>query len=191
MRSGSFVVDGTRQDLSAVSLEDGSLRRFDRELLLDESVPNVEWQTAEHHSDGKHPRGDMALRWYSVVVDCQDVRKQATWWAQALDWTIIYESDDECVIIPSWVDETVMRQTPWDRIGPGMVFVPVPESKTVKNRLHMDLAPHTSQDRDAEIERLEELGAKRVDVGQSRDVSWTVLADPEGNEFCVLSSREQ
>ena len=133
----------------------------------------------------------MALRWYSVVVDCQDVRKQATWWAQALDWTIIYESDDECVIIPSWVDETVMRQTPWDRIGPGMVFVPVPESKTVKNRLHMDLAPHTSQDRDAEIERLEELGAKRVDVGQSRDVSWTVLADPEGNEFCVLSSREQ
>ena len=70
-----------------------------------------------------------------------------------------------------------------------MVPVPIPESKSVKNRLHIDLAPHTSQDRDAEIERLERLGAILVDVGQSDDVSWTVLADPEGNEFCVLSSR--
>jgi hypothetical protein len=71
-----------------------------------------------------------------------------------------------------------------------MVFVRVPEGKSVKNRLHIDLAPHTSQDRDAEIARLERLGAKRVDVGQSADVSWTVLSDPEGNEFCVLSSRD-
>jgi predicted enzyme related to lactoylglutathione lyase len=57
--------------------------------------------------------------------------------------------------------------------------------------LHLDLAPCASQDRDAEIARLEQLGARRVDVGQSDDVSWTVLADPEGNEFCVLSSCEQ
>jgi hypothetical protein len=133
----------------------------------------------------------MALRWYSVVVDCLDVRKQAAWWAQALGWTVVYDTDEECVIIPSWVDEQVMRTTPWDRTGPGMVFVPVPEGKSVKNRLHIDLAPHTSQDRDAEIARLEQLGARRVDVGQSPDVSWTVLADPEGNEFCVLSSRDR
>jgi hypothetical protein len=133
----------------------------------------------------------MALRWYSVVVDCLDVRKQAAWWAQALGWTVVYDTDEECVIIPSWVDEQVMRATPWDRTGPGMVFVPVPEGKSVKNRLHIDLAPHTSQDRDAEIGRLEQLGARRVDVGQSPDVSWTVLADPEGNEFCVLSSRDR
>jgi hypothetical protein len=133
----------------------------------------------------------MALRWYSVVVDCLDVRKQAAWWAQALGWTVRYDTDEECVIIPSWVDEQVMRTTPWDRTGPGMVFVPVPEGKSVKNRLHIDLAPHTSQDRDAEIARLEQLGARRVDVGQSHDVSWTVLADPEGNEFCVLSSRDR
>ena len=132
----------------------------------------------------------MALRWYSVVVDCLNVREQAAWWARALDWTAVYESDEECVIIPSWADEEVLRQTPWDRTGPGMVFGVVPEGKSVKNRLHIDLAPHTSQDRDAEIERLERLGAKRVDVGQSADVSWTVLADPEGNEFCVLSSRD-
>jgi hypothetical protein len=132
---------------------------------------------------------DMALRWYTVVVDCREVRAQAAWWAEALDWKFAYESDDECVLIPSWVDEAVMRETPWERIGPGLVFVPVPEGKTVKNRLHIDLAPHTSQDREAEIARLERLGATRVDIGQGPDVSWTVLADPEGNEFCVLSSR--
>jgi len=133
----------------------------------------------------------MALRWYSVVVDCSDARRQAAWWAEALDWTVQFESDEECVIIPSWADELVVRDTPWERTGPGMVFVPVPEGKTVKNRLHIDLAPHTSQDRDAEIARLERLGARRVDVGQSADVTWTVLADPEGNEFCVLSSRDR
>ena len=132
----------------------------------------------------------MALRWYTTVIDCLDVRKQAAWWAEALDWQLIHESDDECVIIPGWVDQQVMQETPWERIGPGLVFVTVPEGKTVKNRLHIDLAPHTSQDRDAEISRLEGLGARRVDVGQADDASWTVLADPEGNEFCVLSSRD-
>ena len=132
----------------------------------------------------------MALRWYTVVVDCQDVAKQAAWWAEALDWKVIYEAAEECVIIPSWVDEEIMKETPWERIGPGMVFVPVPEGKVVKNRLHLDLAPHTSQDREAEIARLERLGARRVDVGQGDDPSLTVLADPEGNEFCVLSSRD-
>lgn len=132
----------------------------------------------------------MALRWYTTVVDCLNVRKQAAWWAEALEWQLIHESDDECVIIPGWVDQKVMQETPWERIGPGLVFVTVPEGKTIKNRLHIDLAPHTSQDRDAEITRLEGLGARRVDVGQADDASWTVLADPEGNEFCVLSSRD-
>ena len=133
----------------------------------------------------------MALKWYSVVVDCLDVRAQAAWWAEALDWQVIYETDEECVIIPSWVDEEVVREMPWERVGQGLVFVAVPEAKTVKNRLHLDLAPHTSQDREAEIARLEALGARRVDVGQPADASFTVLADPEGNEFCVLSSRDQ
>jgi predicted enzyme related to lactoylglutathione lyase len=132
----------------------------------------------------------MALRWYSVVVDCADVKAQAAWWAEALDWRLIIETDDECVIIPSWVDEQTMRETPWERVGPGIVFVPVPEGKAVKNRLHLDFAPHTSQDRDAEIARLLELGAQRVNVGQPEGPGWTVLADPEGNEFCVLSSRD-
>jgi hypothetical protein len=109
---------------------------------------------------------------------------------EALDWKLIHDTESECVIIPSWVDEASLRDSPWERIGPGMVFVPVPEGKSVKNRLHIDLAPHTSQDRDAEIARLERLGAKRVDVGQPVAASWTVLSDPEGNEFCVLSSRD-
>lgn len=132
----------------------------------------------------------MVLRWYSVVVDCHDVRKQADWWAEALGWKTIYATDDECVNVPGWVDEDSLKDVPWERLGPGMVFVPVPEGKTVKNRLHLDLAPHTSQDRDAEITRLESLGARRADVGQPADASFTVLTDPEGNEFCVLSSRD-
>jgi hypothetical protein len=142
-----------------------------------------------HRTDSRI--GDvMVLRWYTVVVDCRDVKKQARWWAEALGWQIIHDTEDECVILPSWVDKALLQETPWERIGPGMVFVPVPEGKSVKNRLHIDLAPHTSQDRDAEIARLERLGARRVDVGQRTDASWTVLSDPEGNEFCVLSSRD-
>jgi predicted enzyme related to lactoylglutathione lyase len=71
------------------------------------------------------------------------------------------------------------------------VFVPVPEGKTVKNRLHIDLAPLAGDDQDAEVRRLEALGATRVDVGQDNEkVRWVVMADPEGNEFCVLSPRD-
>jgi hypothetical protein len=68
---------------------------------------------------------------------------------------------------------------------PGLLFVNVPEPKTVKNRLHLDFRP---EDRDGEVERLLALGAVRADIGQG-DQSWVVLADPEGNEFCILSSR--
>jgi len=132
----------------------------------------------------------MALRWYTVVVDCRDVAAQAGWWAEVLGWQKIYEADDEVVLVPGYLTEEMAREMPWERTPPGLVFVPVPEGKTVKNRLHIDLAPHTSDDRDAEIDRLLELGATRVEVGQAADVSWTVLADPEGNEFCVLSSRD-
>jgi hypothetical protein len=132
----------------------------------------------------------MALRWYTVVIDCHDVAAQAAWWREALDWQVVYEAPDEVVLIPGNVDVETVRATPWERRGPGLVFVKVPEDKQVKNRLHLDLAPHTSQDRDAEIQRLLDLGARRVDVGQSADVGWEVLADPEGNEFCVLSARD-
>ena len=132
----------------------------------------------------------MALRWYSVVVDCHDIAAQVRWWAEVLDWHIFYESDDEAVLIPKHASLEKLRSMPWEEVPPGLIFVPVPEDKQVKNRLHLDLAPHTSDDRDAEIARLLALGATRVEVGQSDDATWDVLADPEGNEFCVLSARE-
>lgn len=133
----------------------------------------------------------MTLRWYSVVIDTPDPVALSRWWAEAIDWQVVYESAEEVALMPSYIrSEDDARAMEWERIPPGLVFVKVSEPKTLKNRLHIDLAPHTSQDRDAEIERLESLGATRVDVGQGADVSWTVLADPEGNEFCVLSSRD-
>ncbi len=138
----------------------------------------------------------MALKWYTIVVDSHDPQAQARWWGEVLDWPLVYDTPDEAVIVPRHAAEEpehVADLDAWMRRGQGLVFVPVPEGKTVKNRLHIDLAPHTSQDRDAEIARLLDLGATRVDVGQDEDtdeVTWTVLADPEGNEFCVLSSRD-
>jgi hypothetical protein len=136
----------------------------------------------------------MSVRWYSVVVDCSDISAQSRWWAQVLDWRIIYEDASEVVVVPPYVAEHAAAQTPPppDREhGPGLIFVAVPDRKSAKNRLHIDLAPPADQDQDAEVRRLEALGARRVDIGQDRDkVSWVVMADPEGNEFCVLSPRD-
>jgi len=132
----------------------------------------------------------MSVRWYSVVVDCNDVSAQSRWWAQVLDWRIIYEDPREVVVVPPYVaDET--EPVPVRERGPGLIFVPVPEGKSVKNRLHIDLAPPLGQDQEEEVIRLESLGARRVDIGQARDkVNWVVMADPEDNEFCVLSPRD-
>jgi predicted enzyme related to lactoylglutathione lyase len=113
----------------------------------------------------------MAVRFYQLVIDSHDPRRLARFWAAVLDQQILYESDDEVIV---GADEHAY---------PGLCFVPVPETKSIKNRLHIDLDP---DDRDAEVERILALGARRVDVGQGPDVTWVVLADPEGNEFCVL-----
>jgi Glyoxalase-like domain len=115
----------------------------------------------------------MALEWEQTVVDSRDPPGLGHWWVQALGWVVINDDPDEFEIRPSP-----------DRL-PGLIFVPVPDQKAVKNRLHLDFRPG---DRDAEVSRLLALGATRVDVGQG-EPSWVVLADPEGNEFCVLSSR--
>ena len=119
----------------------------------------------------------MAIRWYTVVVDCRDVAAQAAWWAEVLGWQKVYEAPDEVVVVSP------------DRREPGLVFVTVPEEKARKNRLHLDLAPPADGDLAAEVARLEGLGAKRADIGQ-QDVPWVVLEDPEGNEFCVLTPRD-
>ncbi|HEX5114322.1 MAG TPA: VOC family protein [Pseudonocardiaceae bacterium] len=128
----------------------------------------------------------MSVRWYTTVVDCHDIKAQARWWGEVLGWVVGYEADDEMVIVPPRAMSG--QDIPLDEQGPGLVFVPVPEGKTVKNRLHIDLAPAPDDDHAAEVARLERLGAKRIDVGQG-DSRWVVLADPEGNEFCVLTPR--
>jgi predicted enzyme related to lactoylglutathione lyase len=115
----------------------------------------------------------MPLSLHHVVVDTRDLPRLARFWSEALRWPILSERDREIVIGPS------------DDAPVGMCFMPVADGKTVKNRLHLDLTT-SAEDRDAEIERLLALGARRVDIGQTGDESWTVLADPEGNEFCVI-----
>jgi hypothetical protein len=129
----------------------------------------------------------MGIRWYSVVIDCKDVQAQASWWGQALGWVKSFEAPDEVVLVAPYV--LTDAATPVDRRGPELVFIPVPEGKSVKNRLHLDLAPFSGDDQAAEVSRLVGLGATPVDVGQG-DSTWVVLADPEGNEFCVLSPRD-
>jgi len=115
----------------------------------------------------------MPVRLHHIVVDTHDLPGLARFWTQALGWKILSERDREIVIGP-------------DESAPvGMCFMPVPDAKTVKNRVHLDLTT-SAEDRDEEIERLLALGARRVDVGQTGAESWTVLADPEGNEFCVV-----
>jgi hypothetical protein len=108
-----------------------------------------------------------------VTIDCADPGLLARFWAEALGWRITYESDEEVV-----VERPGGR--PNDEIA--LLFIKVPDEKVVKNRLHLDLRP---DDRDAEVARLQALGARRIDIGQG-DVTWVVMADPAGNEFCVL-----
>ena len=112
-----------------------------------------------------------------IAVDAHDPALVARFWADALGWEVVESSPDGVSIAPAGG-------------GVGIDVLPVPEPKTVKNRLHLDLRADGST-QGAEVERLLGLGARRVDVGQGPDVSWTVLADPEGNEFCVLSRSVQ
>jgi Glyoxalase-like domain len=129
----------------------------------------------------------MASRFTEIVVDCHDTEAQAVFWAAVLGYRVVDSSDGDVEIAP-WDDEPAdlaeqIRRAP---IAPTLVFEPVPEGKTVKNRLHIDVSP-IDRTQEAEVERLIALGARHVDIGQGEQ-SWVVLADPEGNEFCVLRS---
>lgn len=115
----------------------------------------------------------MSLEWEQISVDAKDPVELGRWWANALGWFAVDEDPDEYEIRPA----------PDDR--PGLLFIAVPESKAVMNRLHLDLRP---DDRDAKVKRLIDLGATMADVGQGEQ-TWVVLADPEGNEFCLLKAR--
>jgi predicted enzyme related to lactoylglutathione lyase len=119
----------------------------------------------------------MPVRVHHIVVDAHDLPGLARFWAQALDWKVLSEREREIVIGP-------------DEDAPvGMCFMPVTDVKTVKNRVHLDLTSE-AEDRQTEIERLLALGARQVNVGQTGAESWTVLADPEGNEFCVIRPKK-
>ncbi len=111
-----------------------------------------------------------------MCVDSAEPRKIASFWEAALGWRRTFDEDDQVCIEPP-------KGSPEDGVAPDILFLRVPEGKAVKNRLHLDLRP---KDQTAEVARLEALGARRVDVGQGPDCTWVVLADPDGNEFCVL-----
>lgn len=123
----------------------------------------------------------MTSRFTEVTVDCHDPERLAAFWCEVLGFTVIDRSEGK-VEIGSWVptvEEIRARQMP-----PTVMFIRVPEAKTVKNRLHLDVSPIDSSTAD-EVTRLLGLGATTVDVGQGPDRSWVVMADPEGNEFDV------
>jgi hypothetical protein len=114
----------------------------------------------------------MSLRFSELCIDAADVHALGAWWARVLGWPSEVTEDDD-----------VRLRAP-DGSGPNWVFLPVPDAKVVKNRIHLDFTP---DDQRAEVDRLIGLGARRVDIGQG-EPSWVVLADPEGNEFCVLAA---
>jgi hypothetical protein len=115
----------------------------------------------------------MGLAWEQIIVDAEDPAALGHWWQNALGWVVVNDDPEEFEIRPA-ADQM-----------PGLLFVRVPEKKTVKNRLHLDFRP---VDQDEEVERMLALGAVRASIGQGEQ-SWVVLADPEGNEFCILRSR--
>ncbi|MBW8483469.1 VOC family protein [Actinomadura parmotrematis] len=110
----------------------------------------------------------------AVVVDCADPRALARFWGEAMGWTAHETTGDH-----------VRLRSPAN-VGPYLEFLRTPAARTWWNRLHLDLAPDRGDDKAAHVARLQALGAAPADIGQG-DVPWTVMADPEGNEFCVLA----
>lgn len=115
----------------------------------------------------------MPVSLHHIVIDAHDMPGLARFWADVLGWKILSVREREVVV---GAHETA---------SVGLCFMPVTDRKMVKNRLHLDLTS-SPEDREAEISRILALGATRVEIGQTGEESWTVLADPEGNEFCVV-----
>jgi predicted enzyme related to lactoylglutathione lyase len=125
----------------------------------------------------------MPTRLVHLAFDANDVSSLSRFWAAALGWEVADEEEDEATVAPAGFGYP----------GPGavpIVFVPVPERKEVKSRVHLDLATSSAEHQAELVGRLTGLGGKRIDIGQA-DVPWVVMADPEGNEFCVLEPRDE
>ncbi|WP_431034841.1 VOC family protein [Streptomyces sp. P6-2-1] len=127
----------------------------------------------------------MTSRFTELAVDCADPRALARFWCAVLDY-VVYEDEDDGDFVSIGAPGTEAARPGY--APPSIGFARVPEGKTVKNRLHIDVNP-SDREQAAEVGRLLALGARHVDVGQGDDVSWVTLADIEGNEFCVLARR--
>jgi predicted enzyme related to lactoylglutathione lyase len=114
----------------------------------------------------------MPTRLSQVVLDANDPGALARFWAESLGWSIVIENEHE-VEVAGGADDI------------NLIFLPVTEVKTAKNRVHLDLASTSGDDQARKVEELIARGASHVDIGQG-NTPWVVLADPEGNEFCVL-----
>ena len=116
----------------------------------------------------------MGMRIYNITFDCADARALATFWSGLTGWHVFHDEDPEVLVAPHFPND-----------GTGMLFIPVPEGKTAKNRIHLDLAPEEGT-RDEAMSRAVELGATVLADHRREDGGgWVVLADPEGNEFCM------
>jgi hypothetical protein len=130
----------------------------------------------------------MASRLTEISLDCHDPDRLADFWTAALDWVVLDREPALVEIGPAGRDDgALLDAVRTGPVAPTMFLAQVAEDKVVKNRLHLDLSP-IDRSRDEEVDRLLALGATHADVGQSGEESWVVLADPEGNEFCVLRS---
>lgn len=109
-------------------------------------------------------------------ITCDGTRDVGYFWSEALGWPLVWDQDEETAI-----------RAP-DGTGPFITWGPPLVPKIGKNRFHLDIAPPADVDQQAEVARLVSLGARRIDIGQG-DVDWVVMADPDGNEFCVLTPR--
>ncbi|MCW2862214.1 MAG: glyoxalase [Actinoallomurus sp.] len=118
----------------------------------------------------------MTLRIQCLDIDCQNPDIVAGFWEAVLGWRRTHDTPDQVVLEPP-------AGSAEDGVVPDLLFLRVPDPTPGKNRLHLDLRP---QDQEHEVQRLITLGARRASVGQPSGVSWVVLADPEGNELCVL-----
>ncbi|MEJ7636127.1 VOC family protein [Aeromicrobium sp.] len=126
----------------------------------------------------------MASTFTELAFDCADPRALARFWCAVLDYEV---RDDNDGFLSIGSPSTRGGEDPYGPVPPTLAFARVPEGKNIKNRLHIDVNP-SDRDQGQEVRRLLDLGARHADVGQG-DQSWVVLADPEGNEFCVLASR--